>query len=150
MKNPFQLHAGHGLAASRFLPHVSAPDTRPRVVIAAVGKRLERELAAHFAKRGWRVKHAVDAVQARRLAQCGRAEAVVLPADSPGESGFLACAKLARSADETDIRVVLVGEPGEENERYAEFAGAVGYVTKDAPTAEVVEMLAGEFAPLAN
>jgi hypothetical protein len=48
--------------------------------------------------------------------------AVILPAEGELESGFLTCAKLRLTIPK--LRVVLVGTPTAEAERFAKFVGA--------------------------
>ena len=138
---------GLGLSSNRI---GTEPETKrmPKVIIGALGEPLATALAAHFAKLGWRVKHATDSDDARRHAAACRAYAVILPVDSFAESGFLACAKLVLGLRKT--RVVLVGEESEENERFALFAGAAGYATPDTPAGELARIVTGQFAPTMN
>lgn len=132
---------------SRLTTETDAKRT-PKVVIGDVGEPLASGLAEHFGKRGWRTKTATDATNARATAAACRAYAVILPVESFAESGFLACAKLVLGL--SNARVVLVGPAGEENERFALFAGAAGYVTPDTPVAEVARIIVGRLAPTAN
>jgi DNA-binding response OmpR family regulator len=134
---------GLGLVSSRIGTEAESKRS-PKVIIGAVGEPLAAALAAQFTKLGWRVKHATDGEDARRHAAICRAAAVILPAEALAESGFLACAKLAFGLAKT--RVVLVGEESEENEQFARFAGAAGYVTPDTPAHEVVRLVAGRLA----
>jgi DNA-binding response OmpR family regulator len=138
---------GLGLASPRIGTDADSKRT-PKVIIGAVGEPLATDLAAHFAKLGWRVKRVTDGDDARRHATHCRAHAVVLPVESFAESGFLACAKLAMSLPKA--RVVLVGEDSDDNERFALFAGAAGYATPDTPAGELVGMILGRLAPLVN
>ncbi len=114
-----------------------APDGRrkaPRLVLAGAGGS-SAAIAAHFRRLGWEVIPADTVADVRRLAVRKRAAAVVLPADAGGESGWLACAKLVRSAPK--LKVVLVGgERTADAERLAAFAGAAGFVSEaDGPDA---------------
>jgi len=120
----------------------------PKVILGDVGEPLASDLAAHFARRGWRTKTAANSDDARRAAAACRAYAVILPVESFAESGFLACAKLVLGLSKA--RVVLVGPDSEENERFALFAGAAGYVTPETPVAEVARIITGRMAPTAN
>ena len=88
---------GLGLSSNRI---GTEPETKrmPKVIIGAVGEPLATALAAHFAKLGWRMKHAADSDEARRHAAACRAYAVILPVDSFAESGFLASMCLRTSA----------------------------------------------------
>lgn len=134
---------GLGLASSRI---GNEPDSKrlPKVILGAVGEPLASALAAHFLKLGWRVKHATDGEDARRHAALCRASAVILPAEAAAESGFLACAKLRLALPLT--KVVLVGEENEENESFARFAGATGYVSHDTQAGEIVRLAVGRLA----
>lgn len=138
---------GNGLASSRL---GTEADTKrmPKVIIGAVGAELAEGLAHCFAKLGWRVAQVHDGEDASRLAKKCKANAVFLPVDSFTESGFLACAKLVRGQPKT--RVVLVGEDSIENEQFARFAGAAGYVTPTTLPAEVASVITGRYAPTMN
>jgi hypothetical protein len=90
----------------------------PRVVLAAVAAQVAEQLR----KQGWDVHTAEGADDAARLALCKHAAAVVIPAETAGESGYLVCAKLRRSRP--DLRVLLVGaERTAKAEHFSKFVG---------------------------
>lgn len=113
----------------------------PKLVIGLIRGELARALDAHFKQLGWRVCSADTSGEVRAKAHGGRAAAVVLPtAAFEAESGFLTCAKLVCALPKT--RIVLVGP--EESEGLALFAGAAGYVSDTATTAEIAAVIAGK------
>jgi DNA-binding response OmpR family regulator len=115
----------------------------PKLVIGLIRGEMARGLEAHFKQIGWRVCSADSGHELRERTRGGRATAVVLPVSAEGiESGFLTCAKLIRVMPKT--RFVLVGPLSDENERLARFAGAAGYVTETATTAELIAAVTGK------
>jgi ActR/RegA family two-component response regulator len=104
---------------------------------------------AHFTALGWDVTVAKTAKDARKLALKQRAAAAVLAADLGPESGWLSSVKLTRSRPGT--RVVLVGKVRTgEMERFATFAGAVGFVAETEGVCRLVKVLAGPEAVCPN
>jgi DNA-binding response OmpR family regulator len=115
----------------------------PKLVIGLIRGELARTLEAHFKQLGWRVCSADTSDEVRSHAHGGRAAAVVLPASAfDAESGYLTCAKLVRCLPKA--RVVIVGQPTEENERLALFAGAAGYLADTAGLAEIAAVITGK------
>lgn len=148
MKTHFPYLLGeHGLASNR-VGTEPEPKRTPTAVVGAIREDQATELAAQFARLGWRVKRAAGSEDARRLAAKYRAVAVVLPVESFAESGYLACAKLVLGLP--DARVVLVGDDSEENERFALFAGAAGYATEGTPAGEIARLVTGRLAATAS
>lgn len=112
----------------------------PKLVIGLIRGELARGLELHFRGLGWRVCSADTGEEVREKALGGRATAVVLPVTAfTGESGFLTCAKLVRMLPKA--RVVLVGPDTEENERFALFAGAWGYLPETATVTELTALI---------
>src|SRR5262245_2830297 len=114
--------------------------TRPSVVVALPDTERQEAVADRLAARGWRVLHAATATEARRLACRHRPDAVVLPAEGPDESGYLACAKLRRA--QPRVRVLLTGERSPVTVRFARFVGAATLVAADAAPARLAEAVA--------
>jgi len=79
-------------------------------------------LSTELRRTGWRVHSAESLCEMRKLVQRVMRTAVLLPAEGLSESGWLVCAKLLRS--QPRLRVILVGELSERNERFARFVGA--------------------------
>ena len=100
---------------------------RPRVVVALpdpAGQAVENRMQ----QRGWNVYRAESAADARNLVRELAPAAVVLPAESDDESGWLACAKLQWLRP--GLRVVLVDDrPTAGRERFAAFVGASALVS---------------------
>lgn len=90
---------------------------------------------------GWEVESAASGEDVRRLAVKLRAAVAVLEASAGNESGLLTCAKLVRALPR--VRVVLIGPPDEETERFALFAGAAAYLPLGSSPSEVVRAIAG-------
>ena len=99
---------------------------RPRAVVALpdpAGESVEDRLRRH----GWVVYRAESAADARNLVRELAPAAVVLPAESDDESGWLACAKLQRLRP--GLPVVLVDDrPTPDRERFTAFVGGAALV----------------------
>ena len=113
----------------------------PKLVLGLGATGLAEQVAAHFRDLGWDVAHAATGADAGRAAYKCKPTAVVMSAELPGESGFLACAKvrLTRPA----MRVVLVGPEGGRNAGWARQAGAAGYLPETAGVAAVARAVLG-------
>lgn len=110
---------GCGTTVSRSSPEPKR--TGPRLIVS--GRSFGRRLAPLLRDLGWEVHTVADGAEARRLAHRSRPSAVLLPAETDGESGFLTCAKLRQCLPR--LRVVLVGrERTPEAARFADFVGA--------------------------
>jgi DNA-binding NarL/FixJ family response regulator len=114
--------------------------TGPAVVLALPATARTRALTALLADRGWHVLRAATAAEARPLACRHRADAVVLSADGPGESGWLTCAKLRHARPR--LRVLLVGDRTPAAVRFARFVGAAALVPADAGAARLAAAVA--------
>jgi DNA-binding response OmpR family regulator len=114
----------------------------PKVVLSRDLGELTRTLEQIFRSEGWCVKVAEDADNVRQLAV--KAKAVILPAVSAQESGFLTTAKLMTANPR--IKIVLVGPESESMGRFARFVGAMGYVNQQAPASHVARLLLSEEA----
>src|SRR5689334_11014049 len=106
---------GSGLAVCRPAPERR---TAPRLILG--GRAFGARLLAMLRDLGWEVHTAADGVEARELAHGKRPSAVILPAETDGESGYLTCAKLRQCLPR--VRVVLVGrERTPDAVRFADF-----------------------------
>jgi DNA-binding response OmpR family regulator len=102
---------------------------------------IQTELVAErLQARGWRVLRAGAPVEIRRLAGRHRLDAVVLPVDSPDESGWIACAKLRCARPR--LKVFLLGERTPAAQRFAQFVGAAGLIPTEVGAAQLVETIA--------
>jgi CheY-like chemotaxis protein len=109
---------GFGATLSRPDP---ARRKAPRLILG--GRAFAARLAGHLRDLGWDVQTAADGTEARKLALRNRPHAVLLLAETDGESGYLTCAKLRQCLPR--MRVVLVGSVRTaEAERFAGFVGA--------------------------
>ena len=129
-------------ASITFLPARNLPNETGRSVVLALPETpqaaaLEGQLRAD----GWTVCQASSCAKARRLACRYLPDALILPADSPDESGWLVCAKLVRARPL--LRVVLVGERTAFGVRFARFVGAAALVPPGAGADEMVARVAG-------
>lgn len=102
-----------------------------RIRSEVVGERLQAQ--------GWRVLRAGTPVEIRRLAGRHRLDAVVLPVDSPDESGWIACAKLRCARPR--VKVFLMGERTPAALRFAQFVGAAGLIPLEIGAAQLVETI---------
>jgi hypothetical protein len=130
-------------------PHEKERVLTPKIVLGMMDGPLAASLEKYFLDLGWRVCTVNSTSEVRRKAHGGRAAAVVIPvAAFVGESAFLTCAKLVRSLPK--VKVVLVGPDSEEQERFALFAGAAGYVPDTTSASEVAKLLLGRFVAKPN
>lgn len=110
---------------------------RPLTVIAWPDARRSLNLGRLLRQAGWRVLFADTAAEARRLTMRMRPAALVLAADLPDESGWLACAKLARGRRRT--RVIVIDGEAPDRDRFAAFVGAAGRVNPATPVRELAD-----------
>jgi hypothetical protein len=80
------------------------------------------DLADRLRRLGWDACAAASADDLQVFAMKKSPATVVLPAEGELESGFLTCAKLRLTIPK--LRVVLVGTPTAQAERFARFVGA--------------------------
>jgi hypothetical protein len=100
---------------------------RPRVVLALPDVASAAAVDDRLRRCGWSVYRVASATDARRLVRELAPSAVVLPAESDDESGWLACAKLLRLRP--GLRIVLVDDsPTADRERFTAFVGAAALV----------------------
>jgi DNA-binding response OmpR family regulator len=111
------------------------------VVLALSDSALTTAVIERLERRGWRVYRAASCAEARKMTCRYLPEAVVLPADGPDESGWLTCAKLLRA--QPRLRVVLVGEPSADGQRFSHFVGAAALVPPGVGAAELVARVEG-------
>ena len=112
---------------------------QPAVALALPDPIQTETVAERLQSRGWRVLRAGTPVEIRRLAGRHRLDAVVLPVDSPDESGWIACAKLRCARPR--VKVFLMGEPTPAAVRFAQFVGAAGLIPLQVG-AQLVETIA--------
>jgi DNA-binding response OmpR family regulator len=98
-------------------------------------------LEEQLRQQGWTVHRAASCAKARRLACRHLPDALILPADSPDESGWLVCAKLVRA--QPRMRVVLVGERTPFAVQFARFVGATALVPPGTSAEELVARVEG-------
>ena len=111
------------------------------VVLALPESPLAAALEEQLRQQGWTVHRAASCAKARRLACRHLPDALILPADSPDESGWLTCAKLMRA--QPRLRVVLVGERTAFAVQFARFVGATALVPPGAGAEEVLARVEG-------
>ncbi|MBX9585075.1 MAG: hypothetical protein K2X87_32620 [Gemmataceae bacterium] len=109
----------------------------PRVVFGG-GPGFADRVANQFRLLGWDVCTAATADELHRKVARKNPAAVVLPAASVCESGFLTAAKLRLT--QPRLRVVLVGEPTGPARRLAGFVGA-GFATEDTAADAVMKLI---------
>lgn len=98
----------------------------PRVVLAG-GPGFAEQAAHYLDLMGLDVCSAGTTEDLHKLAIRPRTAAIVLPAETKGESGFLTCAKLRITRPK--LKLVLVGDPTPRMQRFAGFVGA-GFATE--------------------
>jgi DNA-binding response OmpR family regulator len=113
---------------------------QPAVALALPDPIHADVVAERLQARGWRVLRAGTPVEIRRLAGRHRLDAVVLPIDSPDESGWIACAKLRCARPR--LKVFLMGERTPAALRFAQFVGAADLVPTEVGAAQLVETIA--------
>lgn len=109
----------------------------PKVVFGG-GPGFADRLADQFRLMGWDVCTTADAAELHRKVVRKNPAAVVLPAATAGESGYLTCAKLRLSRPR--LRVVLVGESTGRARRLAGFVGA-GFATEATAADAVLKLI---------
>ena len=112
---------------------------QPAVALALPDPVQTEVVAERLQSRGWRVLRAGTPLEIRRLAGRHRLDAVVLPVDSPDESGWIACAKLRCARPR--LKVFLVGERTPAALRFAQFVGASGLLQPEISAAQLVETI---------
>jgi DNA-binding response OmpR family regulator len=114
--------------------------TPPCLVLAHSDGVYKAAIARGFRRLGWDVYLADDGPEVRRLVAMLEADAVILDAELPGESGWLTCAKL--TAEQPFAKVVLISsEPGPRNRQFAAFVGACALVRPSAGLAPLLDEL---------
>jgi ActR/RegA family two-component response regulator len=101
---------------------LAAPKRRAARVVVGGGAGFAAWAAERFLARGVDVCTAIALDELHAIAARKNPLAVVIPAESLGESGFLTAAKLRLTRPK--MRVVLVGEASPAAERLARFVGA--------------------------
>ena len=119
----------------------------PKVIVALTGTTALK-LEHAFRQLCWRVSAANGADDTRLTAERCRAAVVVLPVSQFAESGFLTCVKLVAAMPKT--RVWLVGPAEEEQERFALFAGAAGYLSEGMSVPDMADAMSQWHAPTAR
>jgi DNA-binding response OmpR family regulator len=100
---------------------------RPKLLLAHTDARLRFLASCHFDDLGVDLVGAGTASTARSLARLLTPEVIVLGAELPDESGYLACAKL--KAERPEHKVYLVGRfASGEARRFARYVGAEDYL----------------------
>jgi len=85
----------------------------------------------------------------RRLAPMLEADAVILDAELPDETGWLTCEKL--TAEQPLVKVILVtSEPGPRNVQLASFVGASALVSHGDGVAALIDEIHGTPVPVAS
>lgn len=101
---------------------LAAPKRRAARVVVGGGARFAARTVEGLLARGVDVCTALAADDLHAFAARKSPAAVVIPAESGAESGYLICAKLRLVRPK--VRVVLVGEASPAAERLARFVGA--------------------------
>jgi DNA-binding response OmpR family regulator len=121
----------------------------PCLILAHPDTAYEAEVARAFRRLGWDVYEARSGPEIRRLVPMLEADAVILDAELPNETGWLTCEKL--TAEQPLVKVVLVtSEPGPRNLQLAAFVGASSLVSHGEGLAPLVEEICGRAVPAAN
>jgi DNA-binding response OmpR family regulator len=119
---------------------------RPCLLIAHADSGYAARASRAFRRVGWDVYVARTGPEARRLARMLYPDLAILDADLPEESGWLTCEKLV--SEQRLLRVILVGNAdAPENEDFAAFVGATGYVPRCRGVAELVAEACPATAP---
>jgi DNA-binding response OmpR family regulator len=121
---------------------------RPRLVVAVNDENYATQLCQSFRLHGWDVYLAPSGPEARRFARDFDAQAVILDAELPAESGWLTAAKLHRELPL--VKIFLTGPPPSgERRRFAAFVGATLIRPADGVQA-LVELVGGTALPAAG
>lgn len=123
---------------------------RPRMVLAHSHSAYSASIVRNFRRLGWEVHQVESGEEARRLAQFTVPTVVVLETDNlPGESGWLACEKIAKH--EPTQRVILVGSQATKEKRnFAAFVGACGLVSQEGGAQALVDEIYGPASAVAG
>ncbi len=113
----------------------------PRLIVGLGQTNLAAAVADHFTSLGWQVASAGTGLEAGWLAHRTKPAALILNADTPGETGYLTCAKVRLTRPGT--RIVLVGRETPEAARRARYAGAVGYLPDSTEVAAIARAVLG-------
>src|ERR1700674_4557550 len=115
---------------------------RPCLIVAHADSGYAARTSRAFRRLGWDVYVARTGPEARRLARMLFPDLAILDADLPEESGWLTCEKLL--SEQPLLRVILVGaKDASENEAFAGFVGAAGYVPRRRGVTGLVEEACG-------
>jgi DNA-binding response OmpR family regulator len=123
-----------------------ANETGRSVVVGLPESPMAAALEEQLRSQGWTVHRTTSCAKARRLACRHLPDALILPADSPDESGWLVCAKLVRA--QPRLRVVLVGERTPFAVQFARFVGATALMPPTTGAEELVERIEGAVVQL--
>jgi DNA-binding NarL/FixJ family response regulator len=113
---------------------------QPAVALALPDPIDTETVAERLQARGWRVLRAGTPVEIRRLAGRYRVDVVVLPVESPEESGWIACAKLRCARPR--LKVFLLGERTPAALRFAQFVGATELIPPQIGAIRLAETIA--------
>lgn len=131
------------------LPNLDTQPVCSHVVVAHSDPRFAARTGRTFRRLGWEVWQAGTAQEVRRLARKVRPALVVLAAELPDESGWLACAKLVRQYRGLQVFIVDV-QPTPEGRQFAAFVGAAGLLDETHALGLLVEEALGTGTPAAG
>ncbi len=115
---------------------------RPCLIVAHADSGYAARTSRAFRRLGWDVYVARTGPEARRLARMLFPDLAILDAELPEESGWLTCEKLL--SEQPLLRVILVGaQDSSENDDFARFVGAAGYVPRCRGVTGLVEEACG-------
>jgi DNA-binding response OmpR family regulator len=114
----------------------------PRLVLALSAGEYATAAGRCLRRLGWDVQVALSGREARRLADEGRAEVIVLSIDQPDESGWLTCEKLMREQAARQI-VLVAGQAGPFDADFAAFVGAAALVSKTDGISALIDEVRG-------
>jgi DNA-binding response OmpR family regulator len=121
----------------------------PCLIVAHPDTAYAAEVARGFRRLGWDVYPARSGPEVRRLAPMLEADAVILDAELPDETGWLTCEKL--TAEQPLVKVILVtSEPGPRNVQLASFVGASAIVSHGDGVAALIDEIHGTPVPVAS
>lgn len=121
MSDNWRNSGGCGLVRSKASADASNKRKGLRVVVGG-GPGFAARATEDLHRLGWDVCTAMTGDDLHTLAVRKNPTAVLLPAESCGESGYLTCAKLRLTRPR--LKIVLVGEPTPRARRFAGFVGA--------------------------
>ena len=117
--------------------------TAHRLIVAHGNPEYAAQVGRQFRRLGWEVHTARSGSEVRRLARTVAPQLVVLGAETPQETGWLTCAKLAR--EQPRCRIILVSrDPTPEYHRMARFVGGAALVQQDAGAGALLDEVYGE------